>query len=232
MNSYAANEPGIFEKIFNVFVAPQKTFESVDRKPDWLVPMAIVVIIAIFYSIMIMPIAMNEGMDKQRVKMEERGMSPDEIDRAMEMGKKFGNVFGIVGGSVGPILYLLLIAGLFLFIGNTILAGQTTYTRMLSVVSYTSLIGSVGSLILLPLILSKKTMEVSFSLASFLSVESSESFLYQLLKKIDFFTIWQIIVAGIGFAIIYKFTTKKGIAAIAGLYIVIIGIVLILQSIF
>jgi hypothetical protein len=84
----------------------------------------------------------------------------------------------------------------------------------------------------MPIIFSKKTMEVHFSLAAFMSSDAAETFLYQLLKKIDLFAIWQIAVAGIGVAIVYKFTTKKSITMVASLYIIFIIISLAWHSLF
>lgn len=225
-------ESGTFEKIYNVFFAPRKTFESIDRKPDWLIPMVIVVAIAVLFTIIIMPIALPQQMEKQREKMEERGMAAEEIDRAMAMGERIGKTVGPITTGVVTIIFLLLIPGIFMFMGNIILGGKTTFKKLLSVFCYSSLIGSLNTIILLPMILSKKTMEVHFSLASFMSADVSESFLYQLLKKIDLFAIWQIIVAGIGVAVVYKFTTKKSIIMVASLYVIYMIVSLAWKSIF
>jgi hypothetical protein len=225
-------EMNVVQRVFGVFFSPRKTFEDIDRKPDWVVPMVIVVIIAVLFTIIIMPIALPQQMDKQREKFEERGMSDEEIERAMEMGGKFGRIIGPIGAAVGSVVYLLAIAGIFMFVGNTILGGKTTFKKLVSVVCYSSLIGSLNSIILLPMILSRKTMEVHFSLAAFMSADASETFLYQLLKKIDLFAFWQIVVAGIGVAVIYKFTTKKAIAMVASLYVLYMVISLAWTAIF
>ena len=232
-NSVSEKEMGTFEKIYNVFLAPSKTFQSIDRKPDWIIPMAIVLAVVLLVTIFIMPIVMPEKMAEQRAKMEEKGMSPEEIDRAVEMGESIGSKAGPVMGVVSTFIVLLIIAALLMFTCGIILGGEkTSFKKVLSVVSYTSLIGSLGSLILLPVILSKKTAEVGFNLASFMSSDASESFLYQLLKKVDLFMIWEIIVAGIGLAVIYKLTTKKTITAVALLYVIVVAIGLGLQNIF
>jgi len=223
---------GTFGKIYNIFFSPRITFESVDEKPDWLVPMTIVVIVALIFGLVAMPVIMPEKMAEQRLKLEERGMSPQEIDRAMEMGEKFGKRIAPVGAIVGTVIYLTVVAGIFLFIGNIILGGKTSFKKMLSVVCYSSLIGSLGSLILLPLVLSKQTMDVHFSLAAVMSSEASKTILYQFLKKIDLFAIWQIFVAGIGVSAIYKFTTQKSVLMVASLYVVYILISLVWFSIF
>ena len=225
-------EMGALEKIMNVFFAPRKTFESVDRKPDWLIPMVIVVIVSLVFTIIAMPIIMPEQMAKQREKMEEKGMTNEQIEKAQEMGAKVGKFVGPISSIVVVVVVLLVISGIYLFAGNIVLGGKTIFKKVLAVVCYSSLIGSLGQLILLPLVMTKKTMSVSFSLASFMSPDASETALYHILKHIDLFAFWQIIVAGIGIAVIYKFTTKKSIIMVASLYVIYILISLGVKSIF
>jgi hypothetical protein len=226
------NQMSIFDKILNVFFAPRKTFESINQKPDWLVPMIIVVVVALVFTTLIMPVVMPEQMAKQRTKLEQQGMSSEQIDRSMEIGMKAGKIMGPVGAVFGTVIYLLIISGILLFVGNIILGGKTTFKKLLSVVSYSSLIGSVYSLILLPLILAKKTMEVHFSLATFMSNDAANTLMYQFLKKIDLFSLWGFIVMGIGFGVVYNFTTKKSVTTMIVLYIIYILISLLLFKIF
>jgi hypothetical protein len=232
INTSDSVQLGIFDRIMNVFIAPRQTFLSIDQKPDWLIPMIIVVLVVLVFTMLILPISLPEQLDKARIKQEEKGLSPDEIDRAREIGKKFGKIAGPIFAVIGTILYLLALSGIFMFIGNFVLGGQTTYPKILSVISYTSLIGSLSSLLLLTMILTKKTINVSFSLAAFLPADAFDSFKYHLLSKIDLFAIWQIIVAGIGFSVIYKFSTKKATIMVASVYLIYAIISLILVSVF
>ncbi|MBD3290041.1 hypothetical protein GF337_14630 [candidate division KSB1 bacterium] len=218
MTAESNHQMSTFDKIVNVFVSPRMTFQSINRKPDWVIPMIIVVAVAVMFTTFIMPIVLPEQMEQQREGFEERGMSEEEIARAMEMGQKVGRIVGPISAGVMTIVYLLAVAGVLLFCGNIILGGETNYKRVLSVVSYSSLIGSLGTILLLPLVLAKKTMHVNYSLAVLMSSEAHDTPLYQSLSKIDFFAIWQVIVVGIGLSVIYKFTTKKSITLVAILY--------------
>ena len=120
--------------------------------------MIIIVLVALLFTVLILPISLPQQLEKARIKQEEKGLSPDEISRAMEIGEKFGKIAGPIFAVIGSILYLLALSGIFMFIGNFVLGGQTTYPKILSVISYTSLIGSLNSLLLLPMILTKKTI--------------------------------------------------------------------------
>ncbi len=57
-------ELNVIQRIFGVFFSPRRTFEDIDRKPDWLVPMVIVLVIAVLFTIIIMPIALPQQMEK------------------------------------------------------------------------------------------------------------------------------------------------------------------------
>ena len=214
------NNIGFMGKAFNIFLDPKKTFHSLDNKPDWIMPLIVILIIAVTFTYLIMPIVMPIQMEKQAEKMAEQGMSAEQIETATATGEKIGKIVGPIAGGLSTFIMIMAIAALLLFIGNTMLGGKTTFKKIMSVITYTSLIDSLNSLIILPLILSKKIMEVHFSLATFLSNDASETILYQILKKFDLFAIWEVIVAGIGISIIYKFTTKKSITIVASLYII------------
>ncbi|MBN1154531.1 YIP1 family protein [candidate division KSB1 bacterium] len=214
-------EMSTINRIFNIFVSPRTTFESIDRKPDWFIPILIFVIITTIVSFFIMPIALDQQFEQQRIKMQERGMSDEEIETALTMGRKYAEKIGPISAPVSAVIILVIIAAVVYFLGNVILGGKTSFKKILSVISYTSLIGGLGGLLLLPIMLSKKSMNVHFSLATFLPDKSAETVIYQLLKSVDFFMLWQIFVAGIGMAVLYRMSTKKTTTALIVLYVVI-----------
>lgn len=221
-----------FDKITNVFIEPHTTFKSIDHQPDWLIPMIIILAVVVLFTTIIMPIVLPEQMAQQKEKMEERGMSPQEVDNAMEIGQKIGRIVGPITAGIITVVYLLAISGLLLFCGNFILGGESNFKKVLSVVTYSSLISSLGSLLLLPLILTKKTMHVGYNLAAFMSSDANQTPLYQFLSKIDFFAIWQVVVVGIGLAVIYKFTLKKSITLVAVLYAIYTAISVGIKAVF
>ncbi|MDZ7261257.1 MAG: YIP1 family protein [candidate division KSB1 bacterium] len=213
-------ELGVFQKIVGVFSSPRQTFESVNRKPDWVVPLVIVLLVSLVISILVTPIAMQEGLEMQREMMKERGMSDEQIDNALAIGQKVGKITGPIMAVIVILVVLLIVAAVLMFGGNVILGGTTNFKKVFSVICYSSLIGSLGGLIKLPLMLSKQSVKVSFSLATFLSEDASKTFLYKLLSKIELFTIWELAVLSIGLAVIYKFTTKKAATLVVSLWII------------
>jgi hypothetical protein len=119
--------------------------------------------------------------------------------------------FSIMGGGLFSMLLVPLIAaGFAMLFGNFVMAGQARFKQILSVTLYASLIWAFGSVVLLPLMLAKGSMLVSMSLAVLVADQGFDSLAYIALSKIGLFYIWEIIVAGIGFAAIYNFPRNKG----------------------
>ena len=77
---------------------------------------------------------------------------------------------------------------------------------------YGEIIFGVGMFALLPMILAKKSILVSYSLAVLASGKGPDNLLYLALSKIDLFLIWEIVAIGIGLSVLYKAARNKGFA--------------------
>lgn len=220
------------QRIFGVFFSPKNTFQDIDRKPTWVVPVALILAIVVAFTIITMPITMPEQMEKQREKMLERGMGDDQIDQIMASQEKIGKFIGPVGAVISTIIILLIFAGILIFVGNIVLGGKTTFKTMFSVYVHSSLIGMLGMLLSLPLIIQKQTANVHFSLALMLSEDQSKTILYNVLKAFGLFSIWQYVVLAIGFAVIYKFSMKKAGIAMVVLFLIYVGFSVAMAQIF
>ena len=218
------NELSLIQKVTGIFLTPQDTFKAIDQKPDWFAPLMIILIITLAFTLITMPITMPEQMEKQREKMEEKGMSDEQIEQGIAVGEKIGKIMGPIGAVIGTVIMLLILTLVVWFVGNIVLGGQTSFKKMFSVYTYTSLIGMLGMILKTPLILSKKTADIHFSLASFMSEDQSKTYLYNFLKTLDIFAIWHYVVLAIGMAVIYKFTVKKTGVAV-GIVVVLISLI-------
>jgi hypothetical protein len=204
-----ATDLTFFQRMAGVFFSPSKTFEQLDRKPDWLAPMILTVSATFVFVYLTLPITLPEQMAKQEQKLEAQGMNSDQIEKAMAFGEKIGWVSGLVGGVLGPVIHLLVITLFYWFVGNVMLHGQTTYLKMFSVCAYTGLINLLAMAIKLPLILVKQTADVELALGNFLPEDMAESLWANILQVLDLFVIWRFAVLAIGFSVLYKFTLEK-----------------------
>ena len=75
---------------------------------------------------------------------------------------------------------------------------------------YGEIIYGLGMLVILPMVLAKKSILGSLSLAVLAAGQGPDSILYLALSKIDLFLIWEIIAIGIGLSIVYGVPRNRG----------------------
>jgi len=84
------------------------------------------------------------------------------------------------------------------------------------------IVGVAGSIVKIPLIVAKKSMDVRLSLAAFFPGVRIESPAGILLNSTDVFALWGAAVMAIGYAVLAQVGIKKSIAVIGSLYVVFV----------
>jgi hypothetical protein len=202
-------DTGLLSRIINVFFAPSLTFKAVRQRPSWLIPALIYVVISLGIMLVLRPVVQKEQAREIETRMMDRGMSQQQIDQTIEQTQSMTKYFMYPAVIVGPFVVFVIGAAIWLFVSKTILGSQVTFKQMLGVVVYKSYILLLGSLIKLPIMLSRETVQVHFSPATFMSDSMSEGFIYQFLSKLDLFNIWSIAVLCIGIAVVAEKDIKR-----------------------
>ena len=112
----------------------------------------------------------------------------------------------ISSGLGGPItvFFMALIA---LLVGNTFMGGSAKYGKLLNITAWAFMINILETIVKIPLMLNKWTLEVYTGLGV-LGIGEKGSFINSLLAGIDIFAIWRIILMAIGMGIIYNKKTR------------------------
>lgn len=207
-----------FQKVIGVFTSPGKTFASLNITPTWILPIIIYIAVSVAFIFFAQKIIIKEAITVQQEKMAERGMTTDEMNNSLAMAEKVMKITIPLAAVAMPIIMIVVISGVFRFVGNVVMGGSATFKKVFSITAHSFLIHVLGALIILPLVLAKGSMQVSFSLAALMSDEAKGTFLYQFLAKIDLFWIWWIAVYSIGLAVIYKMRTQKMATAVVTVY--------------
>ncbi len=205
-------------KIMGIFSRPKETFGSIDEKPDWLLPFLILIAVSILslvitYHKVLLP--------EQITKVTEMGnLTEEQLAKAREMmGGMRGILLSLVGIIITIPLFLFLKSGIFLVFSN-ILGGESTFKKVLSVSSWALLIEVAEIIVKTPIMFLKHSSQVITSLALFFPFLSHKSFAFRFLNKFDFFTIWELVLIGIGLAIASKFSTKRGEGIVFSLWVI------------
>jgi Yip1-like protein len=196
-----------------VLFSPGATFEDINRKPTWIVPLAIAILAAVAFS-WFLSSHFDEGWHQfMRKTLEERARqsggaqpSPQDIDR----GVGFAKYFGLGISVVGTILVNLIIAGV-LALGMMFLQAQTTFKKILSVVMWSWAVTSVLQIIVtIASVMARgsesgdfnpqKLGSLSATNLAFLMPDDSSAFIKGLAGTVDVFSIWFLILLTIGLA--------------------------------
>lgn len=216
-----APEIGLVGRMTRVFYAPGETFASLARKQstaDWLVPMIIGAILAVFIAQQIIPIAMMASPEMRDMPAEQR-----EMVEKMMGGEEGAVMVGMVTAPISTFVMLFAAAALLLLLVK-LLGGEGTYGQMMAVYAYSSLIGILKAIVVTPLMVSKETMVIQTGLGILFSDELLQTFAGRFLSMFELFTVWQAIVASMGLAIVGKIAFGK---ALTGVFVVVIVLVAI-----
>ena len=196
-----------FNRIIGVFFSPQKTFEDIVRKPNWLLPVALITLFSVAVSVAInQRINWREFMSQQVEKNPRAAqLSAEQKQQQIEGGAKITPIFTYVVGVLGPLIGVLII-GLVMWGAYSLLGGASTnFSTSLAITAHAFLPGLISSPLLVLILYLKPfgTIDLENPLASNLAAvlpDDSAKWLVALCKSIDVFSIWTLILLAIGFA--------------------------------
>jgi len=219
-----------FGRIIGVFVSPKPTFEDIVRKPNWLLPMALILVFSL-----IAVIALNSHFSwrdyiSQQIEKSPRAaqLSAEQKERQVEMSAKVSPAIAYVFGLVLPICGLLVTALVLMGAFSIMAGGGTNFKTALAIVSHAVIPASIVGTILFITVLFLKPVgmfdlenPVATNVAALLPDDASK-WLVALGKNIDLLELWKLILLSIGFAAVYPKKLKGGKA-----FSIVLGVFLI-----
>jgi hypothetical protein len=194
------------ERLLGVFISPAETFADVARKPGFVAPLIALMLGAIAVTeTMLWKIGM-ERIVRMSIEQSSRAstMSPDQMDQAVRQGARIGGILAHLGGIVGPPIVLLIFAGLGLLIVNVIFGAQMKFKTVFSLVCYANLVSLLSSVMAVAMILFgdpdhfNAQNPVPCNVGFFLNPREVSKPVYALASSADIFTIWILILLGVG----------------------------------
>jgi len=203
----------VLSNIINTYIAPSKVFEAVKdfNLKKAIVPLVILAVLGVISFWAIQDLATEVGYDSALERIENSSRIPDDqkeeiiakMDERMDGPQITGWVASALGGPV-TVFFMALIA---LLVGNTIMGGSAKYGQLLNVTAWAYMINILESIIKIPLMLSKWSLEVFTGLGVF-GIGEKGSFINSTFNAIDIFAIWRIVLMAIGMGIIYNKKTR------------------------
>lgn len=226
--------PNSFARIIGALFSPGETFASVARKPDWVVPLLVILVLGYVNSAILMPRMDWEGMANEQIEMmraQNPNMPQEQAERVAKVGPAMGKVFGWVGPLLGVIWYLI-IAGV-LLLAFRLAGGEGDFKQAFSATLYAWFPLVLNFIVIAVVVLIRGTVNplhmatLVKSNPAFLVDMKAQPVMFALLSSFDVFTIWTIILLIIGFAALARTTKAKAATLVLSLWFVCILLKLI-----
>ncbi len=209
-------DKGIVGIMTGIFSSPTEAFQAFDKKASFkllIMPLIVVILATMAFSL---STAQFEAQDQYNLLKNSTVIPQSELQKMQDKAQEGVSgsdlalkvVLTFIGIPVVTAIISLIVWGM----GNFIFGGKTNFMRVWGVTILGGLIGGLNSLFKVPLVLAKGTSSVTYGLAALMPGKDVTSLLYFLFFTLDGFVIWSMIVTGLGYAVIYKFTPGKGIA--------------------
>jgi len=241
-----AQKPNAWGWMVGVILDPVNTFTQIvshtaDPHPTdpskvkdttkWWLPVLVVAVIAVAVTLWVVPnivIPMQRQMIQEMVF--EQGGTQADVDRAMSIAGGFALPSGIIGAVIQTFIMLFLTAGV-LHLLMKMVGGKGTFRDGRAVVAYSMVITAIGSLVKLPVMISKKTMLPELGPTLLLpDLEPSDKLFKFLFTGFDVFTIWWMIVLIFGLAAGYRVSRGKSTAIVLVLWVLMTVLVTLIPG--
>jgi hypothetical protein len=226
-----------FSRIFGVLFAPKRTFESIVRRPTWILPL---VLLALFSVAVIFVFGQRVGwrafmirQDQQsaRAQKQMEAMTPEQRESMLDTQTKVAPIFAYVGVVLGPFIIAVVVAAVFMLAFNLIGGAKIGFAPSLAIIAHSLVPGIIAALlgILILFLKDPSTVDLEHLVASnpgaFLSGDSPK-WLLTLLTSFDLFIFWQVILMAVGFSVAdpKKISFGKAFATVLAVWLIYIAL--------
>lgn len=220
-------KPNPFERIVGVLLSPGETFESIARRPDWIVPLLIIAIFSIAGGVLIARHVDFAALGREAIEMNPQSsqMSSSQIDS----GARFAGAMMKVTAYASPvisILVFLIVAGV-LLITCRLFAGEGDFRGAFAVTVYAWMPRLIKGILGTVVILTRKSLSIVdlqnpvMSNLGFLFDPKTNPLAFALASSVDAFVIWSVILLIIGFAAVTRLSRARAGAVVIGWWVVV-----------
>lgn len=213
----AAEAHPLTQRIRDTFLHPAELFAGLRTNPQWADVLGIATLIA--------AIAMAaEPAEFYLQQMEDpvtRRGTPVELDSPPSQIVLWGRVMAIFNAVVAHPFLAFAGAGMLMLIFRVMRRGEGSFVQYLSVASHALLITSLGMIatVLLRVVSGDAAMMPTVGALAGLSTQSA---LGSVLHGINLFTVWMLVVMGIGVAVLQRRVERSGpVGLLIGIYLVV-----------
>jgi hypothetical protein len=203
--------------LFHVFTSPSSAARGIAERPGWLVPLVIVLLVSFIFGFFTYKYQVEQQREMLERIQSERGVEIDIEARLADTPAR--RAIGGVQTAVFLGIFIILIPALVLNGVARVAGANVGFKRMFAWMAAVGLITSLGMLIKMPIVFAKGSIDVRTSLAMLAPSVDIRTPLGVFLNSFDIFSIWALVAAVIGFAVLTGFNNRKSAVIVGGLWL-------------
>jgi hypothetical protein len=218
------------ERVVDTFIEPSKTFSDIKRNQSWWLPFLILAVLGYIFCAVAVQHVGWESMTTNVIKTTPRSAEKMEKATPAEQAQMLVVTKGFIEGFMigGPLVVLVVTAifALLLWAGFAfVLGGTTNYKEMFAVSIFAALPNALNSIIAIVTVLISDPQTYNLNapspaaLAYFID-PTSAGWLISLGKSLDIFSIWSLVLAGFGGAIVSRVKPVRGVLMVLGVWFI------------
>jgi hypothetical protein len=219
--------PNSFQRVIGVLFSPDATFASIARRPDWVVPLLLIMVFTLVNGF-VTASRIDFAAPAREAMEQQKNVPPEQVDRAVRMSVGVGKVLKFVS-PILAVIVLMIVSGV-LLLAVRILGGEGDYKQAFSATCYAWLPNVIQGIVLTVIIFARggtainpqSLMTMVRSNLAFLADMKTQPMAFALLSSLDLFTIWVVVLLVIGFAYVARISKAKSSGIVISLWAVTI----------
>lgn len=230
-----AEDGNSLSRIFGALFSPKPTFESIARRPTWILPMLVITLLSIGGGIVAghrldwRTVVEQQIQKRPSAQRRVEQLPPEQREQMLAQQAKIIPITVYAGSVAGPPIIMLVIAGVFLGALNVVNGVSMKFSTSLSIVAHAWMPQLINSLLAIVILCLKDpaTIDVQNIVASNLAVflpDGAATWLSTLLGAIDLFSIWVMLLMALGYQAVNpkKLTFGKALGTIVGVWLILV----------
>lgn len=227
----APQQIGALGRLVGAIINPRPTFEDIARKPSWLLPLLLLIILSLSITYIFgKRVGWRAFMEKQLAQNSRvQQLSPEQREQTLETQVKVAPIIGYVFGVIGFPIVVVVIAAIFMGIFNATSSAALDFKTSLGVITHSYTPFVIASLLGVLILCLKPPDQIDLqnlvasNAGTFLSSDAPK-WLLALCTSLDIFTFWVLGLMAFAYSAVRPKKIKFGSALtwIVGIWVVFV----------
>ena len=222
-----------FGRIFGVLFSPKPTFESIVRRPTWILPLILIAVVSVGVIFTFSQrvgwrnFIIRQDQQNSRTQKQMESMTEEQREKLIDTQTKVAPIFAYVAVVVGPFIAVVVVGAVLMLAFNLIHGTKIEFVPSMAIVSYSWVPGIIGALLGILIIFLKdpSTVDLDHLVASnggAFVADDAPKWMLTLFTAFDLFVFWNMILMAFGFSAAdpKKISFGKALGTVVGVWLI------------